>query len=205
MRSPECCPSMSVSATGRSRHDVLAELLIEATATFETDRLRAKFCIQQATGLLRLGTIGREPRRVKFPIVCGGLAPWQARRVAAYIESNIGSKIRVAALAALVQLSAGHFFRAFKLSFGACPQAYVMQRRILRAQVIMASSNESLAQIALACGMCDQAHFSRTFRRFIGVQPNVWRRQTAAAPRTAPTLDVQEDAILANHAPEPWP
>jgi AraC family transcriptional regulator len=111
--------------------------------------------------------------------------------VATYIESNICSKIRVADLAALVQLSSGHFFRTFRMSFGATPLAYVMRQRILRAQALMASSREPLSQIALDCGMCDQAHFSRTFRRIIGVKPNVWRRQIAADPRTVATLEAR--------------
>jgi AraC family transcriptional regulator len=86
------------------------------------------------------------------------------------LQSNICSKIRVAELAGVVQLSIGHLFRAFKLCFGASPLAYVMRQRILRAQAIMASSKEPLSQVALDCGMCEQAHFSRTFRRIIGVK-----------------------------------
>ena len=168
-------------------HDMLAELLTQASVSFETDRPRAKLCIQQAADLLEASRNREERHRVEFPLVRGGLAPWQARRVAAYIESNICSKIRVAELAGVVQLSIGHFFRAFKLSFGASPLAYVTRQRILRAQAIMASSKEPLSQIALDCGMCDQAHFSRTFRRIIGVKPNVWRRQISADPRTAAT------------------
>jgi AraC family transcriptional regulator len=165
-------------------HDMLGELLMEASAAFETDRPRAKFCIQQATVLLQAKHNPDARPRVELPIVRGGLAPWQARRVAAYIESNIGSKINVVELAAFVQLSIGHFSRAFKVSFGASPLAYVMRQRILRAQAIMASSEAPLSWIALDCGMCDQAHFSRTFRRLIGVSPNVWRRQISAPGRT---------------------
>ena len=94
-------------STECSGHAMLAELLIEASASFETDRRKAKFCIQQATELLRGGQ-NRRSSRVEVPIVKGGLAPWQARRVAAYIESNVCSKIRPAELAGLVRLSKGH-------------------------------------------------------------------------------------------------
>jgi AraC-like DNA-binding protein len=150
---------------------MLGELVMEASAAFETDRRKAKFCIQQATELLQAKQSRQERRQVEFPIVRDGLAHWQARRVAAYIESNICSKISVIELAALVHLSIGHFCRAFKVSFGASPLAYVMRERMLRAQEMMASSEAPLSRIALECGMCDQAHFSHTFRRIIRVSP----------------------------------
>jgi AraC family transcriptional regulator len=174
-----------------SGHDMLGELLMEASASIETDRRRAKFCIQQATELLQAKQSRQERRQVEFSIVRGGLAHWQARRVAAYIESNICSKISVIELAALVHLSIGHFCRAFKVSFGTSPLAYVMRQRMLRAQAIMASSEAPLSRIALDCGMCDQAHFSHTFRRIIGVSPNVWRRQISARRRTEASSNPQ--------------
>jgi transcriptional regulator GlxA family with amidase domain len=189
-RTPDIVSMRNRSAEG-SGHDMLGELLMEASANFETDRRRAKFCIQQATELLQAKQSREDRRQVRFPIVRGGLAPWQAKRVAAYIESNICSKIGVIELAALAQLSIGHFFRAFKVSFGASPLAYVMRQRMLRAQAIMASSEAPLSRIALECGMCDQAHFSHTFRRIIGVSPNVWRRQISARRRTEASSNPQ--------------
>jgi AraC family transcriptional regulator len=183
--------SLGNRSAERSGHDMLGELLMEASASFETDRRRAKLCIQQAAELLQAKQSREDRRQVTFCIVRGALAPWQAKRVAAYIESNICAKIGVIELAALAQLSIGHFFRAFKVSFGASPLAYVMRQRMMRAQAIMASSEAPLSRIALDCGMCDQAHFSRTFRRIIGVSPNVWRREICAGRRAKASSNPQ--------------
>lgn len=79
--------------------------------------------------------------------------------------------------AAVVRLSTAHFFCAFKKSFGETPLAYVTRRRICRALVIMLRSRELLSTIAVECGMCDQPHFTRVFRRTIGISPGMWRRQ----------------------------
>ena len=164
--------------------DVLAGLIIEASRLLETDRCKAKQCIQRAAELVR-GKQGFECLERRQPGVRGGLCGWQVRLVRAYIESNLGGRIAIAELAAQVHLSIGHFSRTFRASFGASPQAYIRRQRILRAEALMRSSNEPLARIAVDCGLCDQPHFSRTFRRIFGVTPNAWRRQVGLGQQRA--------------------
>jgi AraC-like DNA-binding protein len=106
----------------------------------------------------------------------GGLAPWQVRRVTAYIEDRLASTIRLHDLATLARLSHSHFCRAFKESLGQPAHAYVMLRRVHRAQTLMLTTCEPLSQIAAQCGMADQAHFCKLFRRLVGESPNAWRR-----------------------------
>ena len=106
----------------------------------------------------------------------GGLAPWQVRRVTEYIEEHLSSTIRLQDLAGVVRLSHSHFCRAFKESLGHPAHAYVMRRRVQRAQRLMLTTEESLSQIAAVCGMADQAHFCKLFRRLVGESPNAWRR-----------------------------
>ena len=109
----------------------------------------------------------------------GSLAPWQEKRLVAYIESNIGLSLHVADLAGLVQLSISHFSRAFSASFGEPPFAYIRARRIRHAQIMLLNTREPLSRVALECGMNDQAHFTRVFRKIVGVTPGLWRRRSA--------------------------
>jgi hypothetical protein len=53
----------------------------------------------------------------------GGLAAWQQRVVAAYIDEHLAEPISLATLADLARLSPFHFCRAFKQSFGVPPTA----------------------------------------------------------------------------------
>jgi AraC family transcriptional regulator len=183
-----------------SRDQALVRLLAAATATFDSDRDRAKACVQQATELLRV-SLEREGYRWNESFSRGGLAPWQANRLVVYIESNIRLSLRVADLAGIVQLSISHFSRAFRESFGRPPLAYVRARRMRHAQVIMLNTREPLSQVALDCGMCDQAHFTRVFRKVFGISPSVWRRQFQSEPLSADdmlrqaTLEVSESEI----------
>jgi AraC-like DNA-binding protein len=50
----------------------------------------------------------------------------------------------------------------------------------------MRKSRTPLSQIALACGMCDQPHFTRIFHRVVGVSPGLWRRQLASGRGVPP-------------------
>jgi transcriptional regulator GlxA family with amidase domain len=105
--------------------------------------------------------------------------------VTAYIEEHLASTIRLQDLAGIARLSHSHFCRAFKESMGHPAHAYVMRRRVHRAQWLMLSTAESLSQIAALCGMADQAHFCKLFRRLVGDSPNSWRRaqrQAEGAP-----------------------
>jgi AraC family transcriptional regulator len=106
----------------------------------------------------------------------GGLAPWQARRVAARVDANLAERISTPQLAKSLNLSASHFSRAFKCTFGVSPHAWVLRRRMEVAQGLMLTTSAPLCEIAVICGMADQAHFTHCFRRVFGETPYAWRR-----------------------------
>ncbi|WP_158932465.1 helix-turn-helix domain-containing protein [Acidisphaera sp. S103] len=112
----------------------------------------------------------------------GGLAPWQKRKIQAYVENRLEGSILVGDLAKIVSLSISYFSRCFKYSFDASPHAYIVRTRIERAQTLMMTTRESLSQIALACGLLDQAHLCKCFRQVTGTTPGAWRRTHATGP-----------------------
>jgi AraC family transcriptional regulator len=105
-----------------------------------------------------------------------GLLPWQARRVRAYVDGALGERPSIRAAAERARLSPSYFSRRFRQSFGLTFSRYVAKRRIALAQTMMIRSPFNLCQIALACGFCDQAHFTRTFCGVIGSTPSRWRK-----------------------------
>jgi AraC family transcriptional regulator len=107
----------------------------------------------------------------------GGFAAWQSRRVAAHVDANVACKIIIKELAASLDFSVGHFCRAFKCTFGVPARAWIRRRRIEFAQGLMLTTCASLGEIALNCGMSDQSHFTRSFRRIVGESPSSWRQR----------------------------
>ena len=165
-----------------AERDALAALLASATVALDTDRRTAKRCIQHAATLMGIDLGSQEEVDAEYACLQGGLAAWQAKNLAAYIEDRLDSRIRIPDLGCVVQLSTSHFFRAFRKTFGEPPKEYIRARRIRRAQELMLTSRLPLSQVGLECGMCDQAHLCRTFRRFVGINPNAWRRQFPVGP-----------------------
>jgi AraC family transcriptional regulator len=170
-------------------HIVVAELCRALSNALRDEREAAQECIQRAAEMLQIhgappGATDEFglPRAGDTLRVRGGLAPWQIRRLTAHIEANLDTTLRTRDLAALVRLSLSHFFHAFRDSLGDSPHGYVMRRRIERAQGLMLSTDASLVQIAADCGLADQPHFSKLFRRFAGESPGAWRRARATPP-----------------------
>jgi AraC family transcriptional regulator len=137
--------------------------------------------------LLRNGALERCYDEIEIPSC--GLAPWQRVRLTSYVDANLAKRLSTAELAALVRLSTSHFCRAFKASLGCSPHEYVIQCRMVRAKMLMLQTGISLAQIAAECGLADQAHLCRLFRRRVGISPSAWRRGQQLRRVEAPALD----------------
>ncbi|WP_083637572.1 helix-turn-helix domain-containing protein [Pararhizobium arenae] len=104
-----------------------------------------------------------------------GLSPWQLKRVIEFVDSQLERPIRIADLAATISVSESHFTRSFSISAGVTPYQFIMKARIERAQTLMRQSKAEMADIAIECGLSDQPHFNRLFRRFVGTTPLKWR------------------------------
>jgi AraC family transcriptional regulator len=117
----------------------------------------------------------------------GGLPAWKKRRLTTYIDAHLTERIRVADLAMLLDLSESHFCRQFRRTFGTSAHEYLTRRRIEVAQSLMIGSHDSLCAIALHCGLADQSHFTRVFRRIVGETPDMWRRARQGEIEARPT------------------
>jgi AraC family transcriptional regulator len=174
----------AVRSVLQEEHESAAEYLRRASETLEVDRERLSSKIER-----------QSPERAE--LIPGGLAPWQIRRVTTHIEARLDETIRNVELATLVGLSSFYFCRAFRESFADSPHSYITRRRMERAQGLMLTTNIPLAQIALSCGVADQAHFNRLFRRFAGETPGTWRRARVAGPESSSHAEPPKRRLLA--------
>ena len=172
-------PAPGSGLSVRKIRSVMAELCSAIRSALDDERCTAEESLRRAAEILReMGeTEARAPEQVR-----GGLASWQIRKVASHVEAHLDRPIRNEELATLVRLNPSHFGRAFRNSFGEPPHEYVIRRRVERAQGLMLSTDAPLSEIALDCGLADQSHLSRLFRRIAGESPRTWRRARIGAP-----------------------
>ena len=78
--------------------------------------------------------------------------------------------------------------RQFHQHFSCTISEYVRRIRIARAQSLLSRPDLEVSEIALACGFCDQSHFTNIFHRLTGMPPHRYRllitgRQCHHVPR----------------------
>ncbi|MBB6093983.1 AraC-like DNA-binding protein [Povalibacter uvarum] len=164
----------------RKLQSVVTELCAAVRSALDDERDTAEDSLRRATEILRGIREAEAPK--KESVQSGGLAPWQIRKVTSHVEANLDATIRNEDLAAIARLNPSHFGRVFRNSFGVPPHEYVIRRRVERAQGLMLTTAASLSEIALDCGLADQSHLTRLFRRLVGESPRAWRRARLTAP-----------------------
>lgn len=161
----------------RSSAAMVSRVLDAALRVWDEDPALAKSQIKVAAAMLRGDTDDSPSRKKPTGPAVTGLLPWQTRKVQEFIDASLDSKIRLQDCASQARLSASHFSRAFKATFGTTVLDHIRRRRVEQAQHMMLTSTQPLSQIALSCGFADQSHYCRVFQAVVGLSPNAWRRQ----------------------------
>ena len=97
-------------------------------------------------------------------------------RVRAYIEEHYAENISLEQLAQLAKLSQFHLLRVFRNTVGLPPHAYLTYVRVKYAKQLLIRQR-SLTDVALSVGFADQSHFTKHFKRIVGVPPGMYAHQ----------------------------
>lgn len=99
----------------------------------------------------------------------------QLLQVLAYIHDHLDQDIKLADLAALLNMSQFHFSHLFKQAIGTSPDQYLLQQRVERAKQLLKDSDRSIMDIAFLCGFSSYSHLSKQFRQLTGLTPKAYR------------------------------
>lgn len=170
----------------QSRDDMLRIVaccnLDEPLAQLEAQNLASSF-------VLRLLTQFADSKRIK------PASPASFNWITSYVSFRIGEPLSVADLAERANLSPSRFSALFKREFGMPPHRYLLRLRIDHACELLAAGDLLLERIAAYCGFADIHHFSKAFKRTIGLSPGAYRADCrngalAAKPHTGITTGI---------------
>jgi AraC family transcriptional regulator len=116
------------------------------------------------------------------PAEAGGLSRRALLRAQGYIEAHLGEPLRLDDIARAAHLSRAHFARAFRVSTGESVMRYVCRLRMEQAKALLIGSEHSIAEISAMLGFSHHSHFTRLFRREIGVTPRLFAHLYGAPP-----------------------
>lgn len=153
---------------------VATRLALEAQSGAAPERLYAESaCEFLAHHLIHCYSTLSEPP----PRASGGLPARRLKLILDHIEDNLARPIALRHLSELAGISTRHFERAFRQAIGAPPHAYVLRKRVARAQhLLLGKLGLTIDEIASRAGFSSSSHLSSIFRRHTGCTPTEFRR-----------------------------
>lgn len=106
-----------------------------------------------------------------------GGSPEQLSAVLLAMRGDLGRSWSGKDLASLAGLSPSHIRRLFRKHLRTSPHQWLLRERLTHAQALISDSGMAMSEIAEVCGFCDVYHFSREFKRSIGIPPATWRKR----------------------------
>jgi len=103
-----------------------------------------------------------------------------AARALRVMQQRYAEPLTIARLATEAGLSRSQLDRQFRRLTGSTPREHLARVRIHAACRLLIETEDKTTQIALRTGFYDHSHFSRTFRRLLGICPTAFRRRHAA-------------------------
>src|ERR1700732_3286890 len=98
------------------------------------------------------------------------------KKVKEYLDVYYSQDITLGNLAAIAQLSPYNMLRTFRSSIGLTPHSYLIQIRIEEGKRLLRMGN-SISDVSASTGFVDQSHFTRHFKRIMGVTPGQYLPQ----------------------------
>jgi AraC-like DNA-binding protein len=96
-----------------------------------------------------------------------------------YVQLHLDKNLTVAQLAKRVNQNQDYFSKQFLIHTGQRPLSYIHEKKIERAQYLIATTDKTLLEIAMNTGFSNLPHFSKTFKQIVSLTPGEYRHQNS--------------------------
>lgn len=154
---------------------MLAEFVSELSAEKPGKEIVLRALVEQAlVHILRNYATPKFSEELELSRV--GLVDRRIRRPVELMHTQLDQDLTLKALAAASYLSPFHFARLFKKLTGSSPHNYLAGIRATRAQLLLAETDLSIAEIGTRVGYLSGSHFTKAFRTATGATPREFRQ-----------------------------
>ena len=114
-----------------------------------------------------------------------GTPPAWLRSAEELLRANVGNCVGLGELASAVGVHPAYLARVFKAHYGVSVGEYGRRLRLAWAATEIARGDTPLATVATRAGFADQSHFTRFFKRHVGITPARYRAEAQRDKRGA--------------------
>lgn len=144
-----------------------ADLMLHLIATQHGSDLSTAVADQMVYNAVREGTaaqrVSLQSRR--------GMRNEHLARAISILEAHLDEALAPSDLAEMLGISTRQMERLFGKYLNTSPKRYIMETRLHRARNLIVQTEQSITDIAMACGFNSTSHFSKVFRSHFGVSP----------------------------------
>jgi AraC-like DNA-binding protein len=139
--------------------------------------------LEAATQFLvyRLFLIAQKPRLTQKNEESLNVPAGPIRRACEFMLSRLDEQLTMIEVAAVADLSVGHFTSRFKQALLTTPDAWLRRKRIEHSQRLLRERGGDISQIAFEVGYANQSSFGVAFKRETGLSPTEWSRRQEAS------------------------
>jgi len=93
------------------------------------------------------------------------------------MDRTFAEPLCIVRLAQIAEVSAAHFIRTFRQTFGETPHRYLQRRRVERGMFLLRATERSVTDICFDVGFSSLGSFSRIFHAIVGESPTGFRQK----------------------------
>ena len=106
-------------------------------------------------------------------------APSKILNTMSYVQLHLDENLTVAQVAKRVNQNQDYFSKQFLIHTGQRPLNYIHEKKIERAQYLIATTDKTLLEIATDTGFSNLPHFSKIFKQIVSLTPGEYRHQNS--------------------------
>jgi len=115
------------------------------------------------------------------------------QKVMAFMETNMdNAQLTIAEFAEALNLGRSVFTNKLKAILGLTPVEFVQEMRLKRARQLLDTRNFTIMEVAYQTGFNDPKYFSLCFKKYYGMRPSVYLKQSTEVLDRTDTTDTTD-------------